>query len=293
MYYSDKIEDADNERWIENNDFVYLNGDTGTGKSTYIFEKLIPYIIKNTGKHIFILSNRKLLTQQHRKAAKTLDINYEFYEREGYFLSERYSIMTYQAFHEIWIKKNDIEFDLDCEVFSGNGFVFILDECHYFLSDFWNKTTERTLNTILKFKTTTFFISATGDNVVKYVNLISEKKITEENTIRISQNYSNVTLKSIKDNTKNHDKIVNLICDILDNTSDKVMYYLNHSLELDAIAKDLKVRYKPDDIRLCYSPNNRKKPSLPSEDNQAFTDDKQMNCRCILTTKIIDNGIDI
>ncbi|WP_044974801.1 hypothetical protein [Ruminococcus sp. HUN007] len=84
-----------------------------------------------------------------------------------------------------------------------------------------------------------------------------------------------------------------MICDKLDNTSDKVMYYLNDSLKLDAIAKELKERYKPDDIRLCYSPNNRKKPSLPSEDNQAFTDDKQMNCRCILTTKIIDNGIDI
>ncbi|WP_044974800.1 DEAD/DEAH box helicase family protein [Ruminococcus sp. HUN007] len=202
MYYSDKIEDADNERWIKNNDFVYLNGDTGTGKSTYIFEKLIPHILWNTHKHIFILSNRKLLTKQHRKAAKTLDINYEFYEMNGYFVSERYSIMTYQAFHDIYIKKRNIEIDLDCEVFSGDDFVFILDECHYFLSDFWNKTTEQTLNTILKFKATTFFMSATGDNVIDFVNLISDKKITEQNTVSIFQDYSNITLKSIKDNTK-------------------------------------------------------------------------------------------
>lgn len=293
VYYSDLIKDNQIKTWLDNNDYVYLNGDTGTGKTTFVFTRLIDCALTYTGKHIFLLSNRKLLTQQHREALKKYNIDTTYYELNGYSVFNRLSIMTYQAFHEIKIKKNDIELMLECDVINGNDYIFILDECHYFLSDHWNKTTERTLNTILQFSTATFFISATGNNVIDYVNRISEKKITERNTIPIPQDYSNITLKSIKDNTKNHNKILDMICNILDNTSDKVMFYLNNANKLNAIAQELKLKYDPNIIKLCYSANNRVYTSLPSEDKQAFTADKQMNCRCILTTKIIDNGIDI
>lgn len=290
MYYSDKIEDTDNKRWIENKDYVYLDGDTGTGKSTYIFEKLIPYIYENTDKSIFLLSNRKLLCRQHRNTARKYGIKVYSFEKNGYCKQSRLQIMTYQYLHKKLKENEDFEINLICDVYNT---VFILDECHYFLSDQWNKTTEKTLDSILQTKAPTFFISATGDNVVNYVNQVSNKKITKQNTVSIPQNYSNITLKSIYDKGKQKCQITDLIYDILDNTSDKVIYYHNNINRLCDIADELKIIYDPENIKLCYSPYDKDKHSLPSERDNILTDDNRINGRCILTTKIIDNGIDI
>jgi len=293
VYYSDLIKDNQIKTWLDNNDYIYLNGDTGTGKTTFVFTRLIDYALTYTGKHIFLLSNRKLLTQQHRAALKKYGIDTMYYELNGFSINHRLSIMTYQAFFEIYIKKNDIELQLECGVINGDDYIFILDECHYFLTDHWNNTTYKTLNTILKFSTATFFISATGNNVINYVNQVSDKKITPENTIPIPQNYSNITLKSIKDNTKHRREIVKLIYHILDNTSDKIMYYYNNTDVLCSIADELKIVYDPEKIKVCYSPSDEHEHTLPSEKDDALTENNTINGRCILTTKIIDNGIDI
>ena len=39
-YYSDLITDKQIRKWIDNKDYVYLDGSTGTGKSTFVFDKL-------------------------------------------------------------------------------------------------------------------------------------------------------------------------------------------------------------------------------------------------------------
>lgn len=292
-YYSDIISEEQIKKWIDNNDYVYLNGDTGTGKSTLVFSKLIDYILTYTDKSIYVLSNRKLLTNQHRNEIKSRSIDIDHYNKYGYTVYDRLSIMTYQAFYSRKVKNDDFVLDVKCGAINPDNTVFICDECHYFLSDCWQNQTAQVLDIILQIQATTFFISATGNTTIDYINHISDKQIREENKICIYQSYSNITLKSIKDNSSKHTKIIEMIVDILDNTSDKVMIYINNAVKLCDIAKALKDKCNPDDIKLCYSENNRRKIDLPTEHLTAFTKDKKMNCRCILTTKITDNGIDI
>ncbi len=247
--------------------------------------------MENTDKFIFVLSNRKYLSTEHRKSLKKSGIYSQYYNENGESIYNRLSIMTYQLFFQKFASDCDYTDSIESGLITSNDIVYICDECHYFLSDNWNKQTEKAINSIIKLKSNTYFVSATGNNVINFINSVSEKKITEENTIRIIQDYKNISLKPYKDNKK-LSEARRMITDILDNTNDKVIYYRKNKKQLSDMAKDLKEKYS-DDIKLCYSANNKEKNLLPNELETAFTEDKKMNCRCILTTNIIDNGIDI
>lgn len=291
-YYSDLITEEQIDYWLKNNEYVYLNGDTGTGKTTFIFNKLIPYILNNTNKEIFVLSNRKCLSSAHTTAFKKTGLNIDYWNEHGESVYNRISIMTYQCYFDKFATNYDFIENLEYGLIESNDIIFICDECHYFLTDNWNRQTETALKTILKFKSATFFVSATGDNIIDYINRISEKKIIADEKLRLYQTYDNITLKSYKDNKK-LDAAIEIITDILDNSADKVIYYQKDKRVLSKLAEKLKKRYAPEDIKLCYSENNKIKGLLPNELATAFTEDKKLNCRCIVTTNIIDNGIDI
>lgn len=289
-YYSDLITEEQIKKWSDNNEYVYLNGDTGTGKTTFIFNKLIPYIVKNTDKFIFVLSNRKYLSTEHKNGLRKSDIYIDFKET-GESIYKRISIMTYQCYFDKYATNNDFIVDIECGALTSNNIVFICDECHYFLTDNWNRQTTTALKTILELKSNTYFVSATGNNIINFINTISSKKVTEENTVRIEQDYKNISLKSYKDN-KELSEARKMITEILDNTNDKVIYYRKNKKQLSDLTEELKEKYS-DNIKLCYSENTKANNLLPNELETAFTEDKKMNCRCILTTNIIDNGIDI
>lgn len=303
-YYSDLITDEQIRTWIDNKDYVYLNGSTGTGKSTFIFEKLIPCILDNedyNDKNIILFSNRIKLKQQHKTTFRNnnddyadIDHKHDRYPDDYYY--KRILMTTYQGFYQ----NNNADFreDIDCGLLDSDDYIIICDEFHYFINDNWNKTTENMLNTILRLKAPTFFISATGDNTVNFINTISDKKILPENTITITQDYSNITISGYKESHNYKDKkatgtekAYEMIRDILDNTNDKVIYYLDDIIRLGKIAVKLREIYE-DDILLCYG-GFQKIDGIPDNDLHKCLNNGKINGRCILTTRILDNGIDI
>lgn len=303
-YYSDLITDNQIKKWIDNKDYVYLDGSTGTGKSTFVFEKLFSnyilndYIPDNNYK-IFVLSNRKKLFEQHIKEIKRRRLSEKYFDINGY--SSRFwdcvEVETYQCFFDKYVKDKQkaAEIKEDWKLFADGDFIIICDEFHYFLNDEWNKTTEQTLQFILDVDMPTFFLSATGKSTYDFINKISHKKI--ENVVTIKQDFSNITLHEYKEPNSyksNHhsgtDKAYEMIRDILNNTSDKVMYYLNDVNKLCDLKERL-LEYA-DDVKICYAPKPNINYKYQSQKDDSIIG-KKMNCRCILTTKILDNGIDI
>ena len=143
----------------------------------------------------------------------------------------------------------------------------------------------------------TFFLSATGKSTYNFINKISHKKIEIENVVTIKQDFSNIILHEYKEpnsyKSNQHsgtDKAYEMIRDILENTSDKVMYYLNDVNKLCDLKE--KLYEYADDVKICYSPKPNINYKYQSQKDDSIID-KKMNCRCILTTKILDNGIDI
>lgn len=108
------------------------------------------------------------------------------------------------------------------------------------------------------------------------------------------KDYSDITLKSIKDNTPLREEIINIICDILDHTNDKVMYYVNDGNILLYITKCLMNKYGSNDIKLCCSKLNRnikneKDRSLCLDFQDVYdASEKALKGRCILTTMKLD-----
>ena len=157
-YYSDLITDKQIRKWIDNKDYVYLDGSTGTGKSTFIFDKLFSEYIVNdyvpdSNYKIFVLSNRKKLFEQHINEIKKRQLAKKYFNINGY--ASRFwdcvEIETYQCFYEKYVKDSEkaAKIKEDWKLFED--FIIVCDEFHYFVCDEWNKTTEQTLKFIVSY----------------------------------------------------------------------------------------------------------------------------------------------
>lgn len=92
MAYIQDIIGDDYRSW-ENGDTIMLSAPTGSGKTTFIFETLLPYFAKK-GQRILLLVNRKVLSEQLEQAISQLPIE----------LAAYIEIRTYQSL-ELQLKK--------------------------------------------------------------------------------------------------------------------------------------------------------------------------------------------
>ncbi len=67
MYISDRIS-KEYENW-KNGDLIFIEAPTGSGKTTFVLEHLLPYFHEK-GKRILYLVNRKILKKQLKKELK-------------------------------------------------------------------------------------------------------------------------------------------------------------------------------------------------------------------------------
>lgn len=178
-YLTDIVSDEVIEETINGSGLSVLTAGTGTGKTTLIFEKIIDTKTRFCKRKSLILANRSTLKVSLNK--KML----EQYEENGIcILFSGDVVATYQR-----IVNEPKEF--------FNQFdVIIADEIHYFLSDAWNRTTNKMLAKLIdmsKEKSVIFF-TATSEETVSYIESygVIPKKY---NFLYKSNNFNRINIK--------------------------------------------------------------------------------------------------
>lgn len=172
---SDIISVNDLESWTPKNTIIISAG-TGRGKSYFIKNHLYEYAKSGNKKILFLIhrSNCVLQFQEEIERDKKSDI---------------IDIQTYQK----------IEYDilhLDKHIDFNKYAYVVCDEFHYFISDAsFNNTTDVSFKEIMNAKhSIRIFMSATGENVEKYLNnYIPSKLIKQIRKYELQPDYSYVT----------------------------------------------------------------------------------------------------
>lgn len=128
MYISDTIRD-EYKKW-KNGDIVLLTAPTGTGKTTFILEKLLPYVLQYGGRILYLV-NRKILKEQLLVELGKIQ-NKFLLDKGGVSSIERYiSIATYQQYEKAILSLRPLQIVDELNNYS----LVVYDECHYFYAD--------------------------------------------------------------------------------------------------------------------------------------------------------------
>ena len=260
QYFSDLIGDS-YKTW--KNTKIVMDGGTGTGKTFFNLNILGTYA-KEQRKRVLYLCNRKGLKHQIIREVRALG------------LKETVYVMTYQQL-ESFINSNTIIGDFD---------YIIAAECHYSTNDArFNDYTDISYN----------FLKNQNGNVVTYVsatakvffNHLLKEKVSSDHYFNIPKKYDYVK----KFYFYQKKALVKKAGDILTQEEDsKIVIFCN---AYDRVLELYKVF--GDRASYCASKNAKKLQAIINEnviyehEDGTVTFDK----RILITTKVLDNGIDI
>lgn len=194
-FLSEIITNEEIATWKLGDNIVLHNG-TGTGKTTFVNNKLAK-IVKKQGKKILLLEPRLLLKKQQRKEVDSTAISVESYQSiDSLPCLEKYSFIVF-------------------------------DECHYLFSDSGiNDLTDRHYKILNDLKCVKIWITATPDDVFEYFrkNQISyklyPKDYTESKVIREIFAY------------KSDEELENILEFIIHDTNVKAMVVMSNTKKL-------------------------------------------------------------
>lgn len=173
---------------------IFLEAQTGTGKTTFVLDTLVPYAMER-GKEVLLLSNRFLLKEQIKsKVARKQGLPIEEYELADEVEEfDGITIMTYQKLQK---KCQHSEVLLYAEEIKKRYFYIVYDEAHYILQDAtFNPEILYLLVFVKAYCGTEIFLSATMDELPEFLmEWKYEGKIDWDNSI----NYPNLTLYEIQ-----------------------------------------------------------------------------------------------
>lgn len=172
-YISDEIGDKYKE-WEKQN-LVFLTAPTGSGKTTFVLEKLVEYAESRNAKILYLV-NRKILKKQIEDMIAK-EIRYKVEDIKNVI-----ELMTYQELEtkhkdeigDPWLYKYSESID-KLDKWQGERpqyDIIIADECHYFFSDStYNPHTSISYDWIMYFRewSIVVFMSATIDRIKEYI----------------------------------------------------------------------------------------------------------------------------
>ena len=262
-YFSDLIGDAYKE-WTDTR--IILDGGTGTGKTYFILNKLSLYAQENK-KTVLYLCNRKKLRMQV----------YEYVKKLG--LKNTVNVITYQTLQKAL--KNDMALTEQYDY-------IISDECHYFTNDaLFNEYTDVAYVCIKEQKdNVVVFISATAK--VFFHCIISGGRVSKEHHFVIPKSYDYV------DEFCFYDKncLFTMIDEILEQETDSKIIVFCNSLE-----RMLELYRKYGDTGVYVASKNAKKVRHICQNDFAIYQHEDgtitFDRRLLVTTKVLDNGVDL
>ncbi|MEG1142550.1 MAG: DEAD/DEAH box helicase family protein, partial [Clostridia bacterium] len=174
-YLSEKFTQQQTERLFTTKGKIQMiTAPTGAGK-TYFVQNNVIKIAKGefkpfgaSQKKALLLANRSaLITQIREDLNNNLDSMYFENIHEEEYVTKYIDILSYQSLARKILE--DITF---LEKYN----LIIADECHYFLNDYWNNTTQLTLNKLINHSkdNTVLFFSATTEELKSFMDTMKD-----------------------------------------------------------------------------------------------------------------------
>jgi hypothetical protein len=258
QYFTDLIGEQ-YKQWKD--EFIILDGGTGTGKSTFCIEVLGKYA-KAQGKNILYLCNRSRLKEQIQERVDKNNL-------------DNIDVMCYQKIEKN--RKNNIEYDY-----------IIVDECHYFTSDsVFNGHTNISFDVVYSKKDcVVLWVSATASVFFKWLRY--NKMVADDRYYHIKPNNNHVKGLFYYDKKE----LIPLIKTILElETDSKIVVFVSN------VKKMLKIYDEFGEQAFYYASDNNKNPEIKNIINRECIDEKgdsvTFDKRLLITTTSLDNGIDL
>ena len=286
-YVTDIIGDEYRE-WTRGS-VVLLTAPTGSGKTTFVFKKLLPYVIAQKGKMLYLV-NRTVLKKQLEGDLKK-EKNAILLENATALkpINEYITIMTYQQLERQIMAVGPYETQ---KKLKGVG-VVVYDECHYFYNDSSFNTYTEVSYDLLRYifrESIQIFMSATMENVEPFI----EKRVYQEYGYRVFQrnplkygvceNYEYVTLKVFND--------IQEIEKIIMNQQDKQKWLIfTDSIEAGKkLQKTLSEKVdEPGDVGFLDA--NYDQDEEGREIVEEISEKQRTRKRVLIATAVIDNGV--
>lgn len=297
MYLSDLIGE-DFKEWTAC-DEIFIQTQTGSGKTTFIVETLAPYAAEN-GHEVLLLVNRKILRRQIKLGlAESHGIQSMTDEEIDSIQSfDGLTVLSYQQV-EAQLKEKDFILTM----LSDKRFRYVVfDEVHYFLQDcFFNRNIlylEEVLSQIRN--ATKIFLSATIDEVQPYIieelhlgdRIIEEIEPDKSRSCFVYQKgyFTCGRIIHYKKSPKfNISKVLYFrdlpeILDEINSLNDgKWLVFVNSKSEAEVMKKNLTKSFEYLDAEV-------------DEDNpikEQIVEAEKFDTEVLITTKVLDNGINI
>lgn len=261
-----KIND-DYKNW-KPKDNVLVGASMGSGKTSFIINILTEYA-KETNKTILYISNRKSLQNEIDNSIKKNKLK-----------NKTIISITYQKLQSILLNrgKSKEQNIIDLDIFDNVDYI-VCDECHYFLTDSWTKTTDMSYEYILNHqKAVKIYMSATYYNIFDVLKMdLKNKPITE---YYIEHNFSYIN----KIVFYYEQEYIEYLIDSLPSTQ-KLIYF---SRKLN-VAFDLHNKYKNKSSFVCSRSNKKYKSFI----TQKALSNGKLSKQLTFTSTTWDNGINI
>ncbi len=278
---------------------IFINAQTGTGKTYFILHHLLEYAAEN---HIviFYLVNRKILKDQILEEIGKLPMNFHDFIK----------VETYQRLESL-VKSNFNGYDKDFDL-RKIGYV-VCDEAHYFFADSNFNT-----NTIISYKwirnyfrgKIQIYISATleyvkahikkdrdllGRHYTPYYEFESEYKDTikkidkEELVYGIDNDYSHVRCHILE----THNKVLEQI----KNNKEKWLIFVDNIKRGNELYRELKnniyFENELDDDQIVFLKADYKKSDQEFMEYERITKEQRQKARILISTAVMDNGVSL
>ena len=182
QYIGNIITQSHIDKWNEKTP-VCIAAQTGTGKSSLVFDKIL-VTVKNRAKRLCIIGSRTVLVQQYKKQAANLeepDLLKELTE-EGLQRRHNFGSIDIYSYQELihLLLKNPTQF------FNNYGAV-VLDECHFFIQDApYNELSQEILEGII----------TSAKHCVR-IYLTATPDVCLEDIIKLEKKFSNASLSCL------------------------------------------------------------------------------------------------
>lgn len=260
IYFTDLIGEKYKE-WC--NTKIILDGGTGSGKTFFVQNILIPYAMNMNKKVLYLCNRRPLYDELLGEIKKYINVD----------------LMLYQILQEKI--KNDEEID--------NYDFIIADECHYLYTDaLFNEYTDLAYNFLLAQKNNVVvFMSATAPAFFR--DLQQFKVVEKKHVYSILKDYSYVKNVFYYDGSD----LVNVIDDIIQkHPNDKILIFVN---SMDRL-KEIHDIYDNISYFMCSKSTKRKdvlelctNDCIVQYEKNYITFDRKI----LVATKALDNGVNI